>query len=62
MKKTLIILIALLSLGLLGGGLYTTIANLDTVEPDVNGFAAMNPFPYDMPDVVMDPPTGFSLL
>ena len=62
MKKTIVILIALLSLGLLGGGLYTTLANLDTVEPEMNEYVAMNPFPYEMPDVVMDPPTGFSLL
>ena len=62
MKKTLVILMALLSLGLMGGGLYTTLANLDTVEPDANEFAAMNPFPYELPDLVMDPATGFYLL
>lgn len=62
MKKTLIILITLLSLGLLGGGLYTTLANLDTVEPEMNNYAAMTPFLYDMPDMVIDPATGFSLL
>ena len=62
MKKSIIILIALLSLGLLGGELYTTLANLDTVEQDANDYAAMNPFPYEMPDMVIDPPTGFSLL
>ena len=62
MKKTIIILIALLSLGMLGGGLYTTLANLSTVEPEMNEFAAINPFPYEMPDLVIDPATGFSLL
>lgn len=62
MKKTIIILIALLSLGMLGGGLYTTLANLDNGETDANDYAAMNPFPYEMPDMVIDPATGFSLL
>ena len=62
MKKAIIILIALLSLGMLGGGLYTTLANLDTVEPDAKDYAGMTPFPYEMPEIVIDPATGFSLL
>ena len=62
MKKTIIILITLLSLGLLGGGLYNTLAQLDTVESELNGYAAMNPFPYEMPNIVIDPATGFFLL
>jgi hypothetical protein len=32
------------------------------VEPEVNEYAAMNPFPYEMPELVIDPATGFSLL
>jgi len=62
MQKTVVILIALLSLDLLRGGLVTTLANLDTVEPDVNEYAELNPFPYEMSDLVIDPATGFSLL
>ena len=62
MKKTIIILIALLSLGMLGGGLYTTLANLNSAEPEMSDYTSMNAFPYEMPDLVIDPATGFSLL
>ena len=61
MKKILTILVALTVLGMVGGGLYNTVANLDAVEEEVSEYASMNPFPYEMPDVVMDPPTGYSL-
>ena len=61
MKKILTIMMVLIALGMIGGGLYNTLANLDAVEEEVSECASMNPFPYDMPDVVMDPPTGYSL-
>ena len=61
MKKILTILMVLIALGMIGGGLYNTLANLDTVEEDVSECAAMNPFSYEMPDVVMDPAVGHSL-
>ena len=61
MKKTIIILIALLSLGIIGGGLVTTLANLDTVQPDVNNYTAINPFPFEMPHVVRGSVNWFSL-
>ena len=61
MKKILTILVALTVLGMVGGGLYNTVANLDAVEEEVSEYASMNPFPYEMPDVIMDPATGYSL-
>ena len=61
MKKILTILVALTVLGMVGGGLYNTVANLDAVEEEVSEYASMNPFTYEMPDVVMDPATGYSL-
>jgi hypothetical protein len=61
MKKILTILVALTVLGMVGGGLYNTVANLDAVEEEVSEYASMDPFPYEMPDVVMDPATGYSL-
>ena len=57
MKKTLMILTVLIILGMVGGGLYTTLANLDTVE-EVQEYAALDPFPYEMPEVVMYPAPG----
>ena len=61
MKKIFTILIVLIVFGMIGGGLYTTLANLDAVEEEVIEYAAMNPFPYEMPDVVMDPAHGYSM-
>ena len=60
MKKTLAILTVLILIGMAGGGLYTTLANLDTVE-EVQEYAAMDPFPYEMPEVVMYPAPGYLL-
>ena len=53
MKKTLTILMVLIVFGMIGGGLYNTLAKLDAVEEEVSEYASMNPFPYEMPDVVM---------
>ena len=59
MKKTIIILIALLALSL--GGLYTTLAQLDNVEAETTEHTSINPFPYEMPNVVMNPMYGVPL-
>ena len=61
MKKTLTILMVLITLSMIGGGLYNTLANLDVIEEEVNEYASMSPFPYEMPDIVMDPAPGYSL-
>ena len=61
MKKTLTILTVIIVLGMLGGGLYNTLANLDTVEEEVQECASTNPFNYDIPDVIMYPAPGYLL-
>ncbi|MCK5513716.1 MAG: hypothetical protein KAJ00_04400 [Deltaproteobacteria bacterium] len=61
MKKMFVILMVLIVFGMIGGELYNTLAKLDAVEEEVSEYASMNPFPYEMPDVVMDPATGYSL-
>ena len=61
MKKTLIILTVLILLGMVGGGIYTTLANLDPVEDEMNEYAALDPFPFEMPEVVMYPAPGYLL-
>ena len=45
MKKALIILAVLTLFAMISGGLYTTLAKLDSVEDEVNEYALMNPFP-----------------
>ena len=59
MKKTIIFLIALLALAV--GGLYTTFAQLDNVEGETTEYTSINPFPYEMPNVVMNPMSGVPL-
>ncbi len=54
MKKTAIILTVLLTLGLVGG-LYYAFAQLDRAESVTSELVTTNPFPYDMPNVNMQP-------
>ena len=54
MKKTVVILVALLTLGLVGG-LYYAFAQLDKAESETAEVLTTNPFPYEMPDVIMHP-------
>ena len=58
MRKALIILTVLTLIGMAGGGLYATLADLDSVGNEVNEYAALDPFPYEMPEVVMYPAPG----
>ena len=58
MKKALIILTVLIILGTVGGVVYTTIAKIDAAEKEKKEYAATNPFPYEMPEVVMYPVPG----
>ena len=59
MKKILIIFMVVFIVGTVGGVLYTTIAKLDAAEEAKNEYAASNPFPYEMPEVIIDPTTCF---
>ena len=61
MKKILIIFTVVFIVGTVGGVLYTTIAKIDAAEEAKKEYAATNPFPYEMPDVVMDPMVGVPL-
>ena len=55
MKKTLLIVAALITLSMLGGSLYNTLANLTRENNEVLEYASANPYPYEIPDVVMAP-------
>ncbi len=59
MKKTIIILITLIALAM--GGLYSTFAQLGNVEAETTEHTSINPFSYEMPDVIMSPMPGVSL-
>ena len=60
MKKIIIVLMVLFTLSI-AGGLYNTLAQLDNVEAETQATHNMNPFPYEMPDVIMHPMPGVSL-
>jgi hypothetical protein len=45
----------------LGGGLYNTLAQLNTFKLGMAEHIYMNPFPYEMPDVMFSPMSGFPL-
>ncbi len=57
MKKVAIILTVLLTLGLVGG-LYYAFAQIDKTETETAEVVATNPFPYEMPDVIIHPIPG----
>ncbi len=54
MKKAALILTVLIILGLVGG-LYYAFAQLDKAEQEPAELVTTNPFPYDMPEVIMHP-------
>ena len=59
MQKTIIVLITLIALAM--GGLYSTFAQLGNVEAETTEHTSMNAFPYEMPNVVVDPMSGIPL-
>ena len=54
MKKTVLILLVLLTLGLMGG-LYYAFAQFDKAASAPATLADANSFPYEMPDVIINP-------
>ena len=59
MKKTIIVFIILIAVTI--GGLYSTFAQLGNVEAETTEHTSINPFSYEMPDVIMSPMPGVPL-
>ena len=61
MKKMILVLMVVLALGMVGKGLYTALAKLDTNQDVAMGYALVDPYPCEMPATVVDPATGYAL-
>ena len=56
MRKILIVLMVVFTIAL-AGGLYNTLAHLDTVEKKTADYSDVTQFPGEMPDIVLSPVT-----
>ena len=61
MKKTLLILAALITLSMVGGSLYNTLANLSRVGDEVKKYASVDQYPHKTSYGLMAPMPSFSL-
>jgi len=60
MRKRLLLLAGLLILVIIGGGLYTAVARLDTRDDKVMGYMVQNPYDdFAMPSIVIYPATDY---
>jgi hypothetical protein len=62
MKKMILVLMVVLALGMVGKGLYTALAKLDTAQDVAMGNTLADAYPCAMPATVMEPCTGYTLL
>ncbi len=56
MKKIVIVIMVLLTIGL-AGGLYNTLAQLDSTGQETTGYSDVTQFPCEIPDIVLSPVT-----
>jgi len=62
MKKTIVVLMVVLTLGMVGKGIYTALAKLDTNQNVAMGCTLADAYPCEMPAAVMEPCTAYTLL
>ena len=60
MRKRVVVLAGLLVLVIMGGGLYTAVARLDTKGDTVIRHMLQNPYDFEMPAIVIDPAPGYA--
>jgi hypothetical protein len=56
MRKIVIVIMVLFAIGL-AGGLYNTLAHLDTIEKETTDYSDVTQFHGEMPDIVFSPIT-----
>jgi hypothetical protein len=61
MKKIILVLMVVIALGMIGEGLYTAIAELDTNMQTTTAFTPADAYPCGMPNLVIEPCTDGAL-
>jgi len=61
MKKMMLVLIVVLTLGMVGKGLYTALATFDHNQTVATGCTLADAYPGEMPATVMEPCTAYIL-
>ena len=61
MKKIILVLMVVLTLGMVGKGLYTALAKFDTNQDVAMGYTLADAYPWEMPATVMEPCTAYML-
>jgi hypothetical protein len=61
MKKMILVLMVVLTLGMIGKGMYTALAKLDTNQDAAIGYTLVDAYPCEMPATVMEPYTAYVL-
>jgi hypothetical protein len=60
MRKIVVVLAGLLVLVIMGDGLYTAVARLDTKGDTVIRHMLQDPYDFAMPSIVIDPAPGYA--
>ena len=56
MRKIVIVIMVLFTIGI-AGGLYNTLAHLDTIGKETTDYSNLTQFPCEIPDIVLSPVT-----
>jgi len=60
MKKIILVLMVVITLGMIGKGMYTALAKLDAAQDVAIGYTVVDAYPCEMPATVMEPCTAYT--
>jgi hypothetical protein len=61
MKKIILVLMTILALGMVGKGIFTALATFDNTQTVVMGCTLADAYPCELPAVVMEPCTAYTV-
>lgn len=61
MKKLVVILMVVITLGMIGEGLYNALAEFDTNMEAANWYTPVDAYPCELPDLTIDPCTDWAM-